>query len=259
MSAGHFPRTVAIIPARLGSTRLPGKVLLSETGWPLIRHVYESARRAASLAEVVVATDDERVMAVCRGFGARAVATRPDHPNGTSRLCEAAVALGLGDDDIVVNVQGDEPEIEPEAIDAAVGALKGAGTGPGARPSIGTVAVPFGPGEDPRDPNCVKVVRGVDGCALYFSRSLIPFDRDGRAGDDARVFRHVGIYAYTKAFLLQYAAFAPTPLERAEQLEQLRALEHGFRIGVAVRPSARQGIDTAEQYRAFVDRFKAGR
>lgn len=250
-------RTVAIIPARLGSTRLPGKVLRSETGWPLIRHVYESARRAASLAEVVVATDDDRVMAVCRGFGARAVATRPEHPNGTSRLCEAAVALGLEDDDIVVNVQGDEPEVEPEAIDAAVGALRGTGTGTAW--NIGTVAVPFGPGEDPRDPNCVKVVRGVNGRALYFSRSPIPFDRDGRGGEDAQMFRHVGLYAYSKAFLLKYAALAPTPLERAEQLEQLRALEHGFRIGVAVRPSARQGIDTAEQYRAFVDRFKAGR
>ena len=255
-------RTVGIIPARLESTRLPGKVLLSETGWPLIRHVFESARRAASLSEVVVATDDQRVLDACRGFGARAVATRTDHANGTSRLCEAATALGLGPDDVVVNVQGDEPEVEPEAIDAAVAALRTrrmGGTGESGQASIGTVAVPFGPSEDTKDPNCVKVVVGVDGRALYFSRSLIPFDRDARGGDDAGVLRHVGLYAYGTAFLLRYAGLEPTPLERAEQLEQLRALEHGYTIGVAIRPSARPGIDTAEQYRAFVERFRAGR
>ncbi|HMN40005.1 MAG TPA: 3-deoxy-manno-octulosonate cytidylyltransferase [Phycisphaerales bacterium] len=239
---------VAIIPARLGSTRLPGKVLLDATGKPLIRHVWESAKRAACLSRVIIATDDARVLAAARGFGAEAVLTG-EHPNGTSRLCEAGALLGLAADQIIVNVQGDEPEVEPEAIDAAVAVLE---TG---ECSIGTIAVPFAPGENPADPNCVKVVRGLSGNALYFSRSVIPFDRDGGGGRDAACLRHVGLYAYRQEFLERYARLEPTPLERAEQLEQLRALQHGFRIGVAVRPSARIGIDTAEQYAAFVARI----
>lgn len=245
--------TIAIIPARLGSTRLPGKVLLDRTGKPLIQHVWESARCAKSLSRVVIATDDQRVLATCRGFGAEAVLTRADHPNGTSRLSEAAAAIGLNDHDLVVNVQGDEPEVEAEAIDAAVHAfLHAEKSARGA--SIGTVAVPFQPGEDPRDPNCVKVVVGLDGCALYFSRSLIPFDRDNRGGPDAAALRHVGLYVYRRGFLDRYLAMAPTALERAEQLEQLRALQHGHRIAVATVAQARQGIDTPEQYEAFVRR-----
>lgn len=251
-----MPETVAIIPARLGSTRLPGKVLLDATGWPLIRHVWTSARAASRLSRVVIATDDPRVREACAGFGAECVMTRTDHPNGTSRLGEAATALGLSGDDLVVNVQGDEPEVEPEAIDGAVEALLRLESTP-AGCSIGTVAVPFGPGEDARDPNCVKVVTGLDGAALYFSRSLLPFDRDGRGGDDARPLRHVGLYVYRRQFLDEYLSMAPTPLERAEQLEQLRALQHGRRIAVALRPFARIGIDTPEQYRAFVERWRA--
>ncbi len=244
---------VAIIPARLGSTRLPGKVLLDRTGKPLIRHVWEAARRAGSLSRVVIATDDAKVLSAAKGFGAEAVMTRADHPNGTSRLCEAAALLGLGMEQVIVNVQGDEPEVEAEAIDAAVGAMRIAGC------SIGTIAVPFAADEDARDPNCVKVVRGLDGRALYFSRSVIPFDRDGRGGADAACLRHVGLYAYRREFLERYVKLEPTPLERAEQLEQLRALQHGFGIGVSVRPSARVGIDTAEQYEAFVSRAGAAR
>jgi 3-deoxy-manno-octulosonate cytidylyltransferase (CMP-KDO synthetase) len=245
---------VAIIPARLGSTRLPGKVLLDRTGKPLIQHVWEAARRAKCLTRVVIATDDARVRAAAKGFGAEVVMTSSEHPNGTSRLCEAARVLGLADEQVIVNVQGDEPEVEGEAIDAAVGVLRLHRPKGGTEFSIGTIAVPFASGEDSRDPNCVKVVCGLDGRAMYFSRSLIPFDRDGKGGPDAGCLRHVGLYAYTRGFLERYASLAPTPLERAEQLEQLRALQHGYGIGVAVRPSARVGIDTAEQYEAFVRR-----
>lgn len=249
-------RAVAIIPARLGSTRLPGKVLLERTGRPLIRHVWESARSASTLARVVIATDDQRVLEVSRAFGAEAVLTRSDHPNGTSRLAEAAAVLGLPDEELIVNVQGDEPEVEPDAIDGAVAALVDAErSARGA--SIGTVATPFSPGEDPRDPNCVKVVRGLDGCALYFSRALIPHDRDAAKDPASRPLRHVGLYAYRRGFLDAYIRLPSTPLECSEQLEQLRALEHGHRIAVAMRPSARVGIDTQEQYEAFVARWNA--
>jgi len=255
-------QVVAIIPARLGSTRFPGKVLAAETGKPLIQHVHEAAKAARCLSRVVVATDDQRVVDAVKEFAAEAVLTRADHPNGTSRLAEAGTKLGLGERDIIVNVQGDEPELEPEAVEAAVAALRAgeAKAGAGAvAPSIATIAVPFQAGEDPRDPNCVKVVVGADGCALYFSRSLIPFDRDAKGGSDARALRHVGLYVYRKAFLDRYVRLASTPLERAEQLEQLRALEHGYRIAVAVRERARVGIDTPEQYREFVQRWREGK
>jgi 3-deoxy-manno-octulosonate cytidylyltransferase (CMP-KDO synthetase) len=241
---------IAIIPARLGSTRLPGKVLLNRTGKPLIQHVWEAVRRAASAERAVIATDDQSVLDAAIAFGAEAVLTRTDHPNGTSRLSEAAEKLGLDETQIIVNVQGDEPEVEPDAIDAAVAALEERDC------DIGTVAVPFQPGEDPRDPNCVKVVLALDGRALYFSRSIIPFDRDGRGGPDSNCLRHVGLYAYRRAFLDRYVALPSTPLERAEQLEQLRALQHGHAIRVATRPFARIGIDTPEQYEAFVARAR---
>lgn len=241
-------RAVAIIPARLGSTRLPRKVLLDRTGKPLIQHVWEAAKQASGVSRVVIATDDDRVLAAAKGFGAETVLTSTDHPNGTSRLSEAAAKLGLAGDQVIVNVQGDEPEVEPEAIDGAIATARQPGC------SIGTVAVPFQKGENPRDPNCVKVVVDLQGRALYFSRSMIPFDRDAKGGADAACLRHVGLYAYTREFLDCYVRLAPTPLERAEQLEQLRALQHGYSIGVAVRPFARIGIDTAEQYEAFVRR-----
>ncbi|HYF14704.1 MAG TPA: 3-deoxy-manno-octulosonate cytidylyltransferase [Phycisphaerales bacterium] len=238
---------VGVIPARLGSTRLPGKVLLDRTGRPLVRHVWENAARAASLSRLVIAADDERVLAAARGFGAEALMTRPDHPNGTSRIEEAARALGLRDDDAVVNIQGDEPEIDPGLIDAAAERLLAGGV------RAATVASPFNPGEDPSDPAVVKVVLRRDGTALYFSRSVLPFARvPGVPG--AEPLRHVGLYAYRAGFLREYVRLAPTPLERAESLEQLRVLEHGFAIGVAVRQSAAGGIDTPEQYEAFVQR-----
>lgn len=250
---------VAIIPARLGSTRFPGKVLADRTGKPLIQHVWESTRRAASLSRVVIATDDDRVLNAAKGFGAEAVMTSTEHPNGTSRLAEAAAKLGLAPHAVVVNVQGDEPELDPSVIDDSVNALT---RGEPAGAMIATAATPMGTGERPDDPNVVKVVLSRDGFALYFSRSRIPFDRDGVGGEAARCLRHIGLYVYRRSTLERYAAMAPTPLEQSEKLEQLRALENGLRIAVAtVRPEATGGggIDTPEQYAAFVGRVAAVR
>lgn len=245
-------RAIAIIPARLGSTRFPGKVLADATGKPLIQHVAEAASRAASVERVLVATDDQRVMDRVRAFGVECVMTSTKHANGTSRLAEAAEALGIADEQIIVNVQGDEPELDPAIIDAAVEALKNS------MAPVSTVAAPIDRALA-ADPNIVKVVRRADGSALYFSRAMIPCDRDNSGGADAAPLRHIGLYAYRRSFLKAYGALAPTPLERAEKLEQLRVLEHGYNIAVAVCESADTavGIDTPEQYEAFVARWRA--
>lgn len=244
---------IAIIPARLGSVRLPGKVLLDRTGKPLIRHVWENARRAACLSRIVIATDDERVADAVSRFGGECVMTSPEHPNGTSRLAEACDRLAIPaspGDEIIVNVQGDEPEMDPELIEAAVGALRGAPQ----TVECATAAVPFAPGDDPANPNIVKVVRRLDGAAMYFSRSPIPFDRDGGG---TPLLRHIGLYAYRRRFLPRYIRLMPGVMEQAEKLEQLRILEHGLPIAVAVhapRSPVAPGIDTPEQYEAFVSR-----
>lgn len=247
MAEARAAAAVAIIPARLASTRFPRKVLADATGKPLIRHVWERARLAASVSRVLVATDSDEVAGIVRGFGGEAVATREDHPNGTSRLAEAAAALGLSPQTLVVNVQGDEPEIEPGAIDAAVAAARTSDA------PVATLAAPFGDGESPDDPNVVKVVLRRDGTALYFSRARIPFERHA-----APALRHIGLYVYRAAFLAGYAALEPTPLEVAESLEQLRILEHGHAIAVAVYPTTSRGIDTPAQYEAFVRSYRGG-
>ncbi|MCA9291636.1 MAG: 3-deoxy-manno-octulosonate cytidylyltransferase, partial [Phycisphaerales bacterium] len=189
---------------------------------------------------------DERIAAAARAFGGEVVMTARDHPNGTSRLAEVARSL---DDPIIVNVQGDEPEIDPRLIDDAVDTLV-------ARPEcvVATIATPLRDGEDHRDPNIVKVVLDARGRALYFSRAPIPHDRDGVGA--APPLRHVGLYVYRRAFLLEYVTLPVTPLETAERLEQLRILEHGYAIAVAVRASSHGGIDTPEQYDAFVRRVR---
>lgn len=264
-------RATIIIPARLGSTRFPEKVLASRTGKPLVQHVAEAAAAARCANRVVVATDHPRVAAALEPFGTRVLMTSPDHPNGTSRLAEAACLLSLADSDIVVNAQGDEPELAGPVIDAAVDALAAS-----AIARVATAAAPFAPGDDPRDPNIVKVVRTLNGHALYFSRALIPHHRDSGgtggvgavapAGPDGAVggthatagvtpLRHIGVYAYSRGFLETYLRLPPTPCEQAESLEQLRALEHGHAIAVALCTHARPGIDTPEQYDAFVQRF----
>ncbi len=263
--------TIAIIPARLASTRFPEKVLARETGWPLVQHVVDRVRSAQKIERVVVATDDRRIEAALGPFGTEVVMTSAAHPNGTSRIREALDALAAGGDSsarapetIVVNVQGDEPEIDPAAIDTLVETLSASDP---ARTPMATLASPFAEEDDPNDPNLVKVVLRTDGSALYFSRALIPHTRgDGRApspGDPANAgpLKHIGAYAYRAHFLTTYADLAPTPLELAERLEQLRAVEHGYPIAVARVSSAHHGIDTREQYRDFVRRHqqRAGR
>jgi 3-deoxy-manno-octulosonate cytidylyltransferase (CMP-KDO synthetase) len=242
---------VGIIPARLASTRFPGKVLADRTGIPLVQHVRQSALRARRLDRLVVATDDHCVVRAVESFGGEAILTRADHPNGTSRIAEAASILGLDASAIVVNIQGDEPEIEPHAVDAAVDALLASNA------PVATVATPLTPDENHDDPNLVKVVVAADGHAIYFSRARIPFPRPG--GTPVAPLKHVGLYAYRRDFLDRYLRLDPTPLERCEVLEQLRVLEHGFRIAVAVTLVRSQGIDTPEQYDAFVRRCAAKR
>jgi 3-deoxy-manno-octulosonate cytidylyltransferase (CMP-KDO synthetase) len=239
---------VAIIPARMASSRFPGKILADRTGKPLIRHVWEAALQAACVDRVIVATDDERILDAVAAFGGECVLTSPDHESGTSRLAEAAGILGLSSDTVVVNVQGDEPEVEPAWIDAAVNALR-AGSAP-----VGTVAVPFSADEDPCDPNLVKVVLQRNSSALYFSRSLVPFVRQG-AMAAAPPLKHLGLYTYRRPFLDTYITLEPTVLERTEMLEQLRVLFYGYGISVAVcQGRSYGGIDTPEQYEAFVRR-----
>lgn len=245
------PTTVGVIPARLASSRFPEKVLKAETGTPLVVHVLEQARKAASLDRVIVAADHPRILAAVEAAGGEAILTREDHPNGTSRLAEVA---DLVQGEIFVNIQGDEPEIEPTTIDAAVELLHHS---PWAE--VATVATPFGPDESVADPNLVKVVLGVGGRALYFSRAPIPFHRDASKGGapKATPYRHVGLYAYRAPFLETFVTWPPSPLEETESLEQLRILERGHGIAVTIREVTSQGIDTADQYAAFVARHRA--
>lgn len=241
-------RVIAMIPAREGSTRLPRKALLAETGKALIVHVCEAAARCAVVERVVAATDSEEIARVVRGAGFEAVMTG-EHENGTSRIDEGAGKAGVGDDRLIVNVQGDEPEIEGEVVEAAVSAMRSGG----AEMEIGTAACAIGDVREFENPNVVKVVRGEDGRALYFSRSAIPH------GEGVERLRHVGIYAYRRGTLRQYVRLAPTRLDRAEKLEQLRALAHGWGIGVGIVRSGAQGIDTREQYDAFLARQRVAR
>lgn len=235
-------RAVAVIPARFASVRFPGKMLADRTGKPLIQHVWERARLAARVQRVVIATDDQRIAEAVKRFGGEALMTRSDHPNGTSRIAEVASCLDAG---LLINVQGDEPEIDPALIDRLVELLEEKPECP-----MATLAAPLA--ASPNDPNVVKVVLRRDGTAMYFSRSEIPFDRDKTR--DVALLRHIGLYGYRREFLPRYAAMPETPLERCEKLEQLRALEHGVSIAVAVVDAAVHGIDTPEQYEAFVAR-----
>jgi len=245
---------VAVIPARFASTRFPGKPLADRTGKPLIQHVYEQVIKATSIGRVIVATDDDRIADAVKSFGGEVAMTRADHLNGTSRIAEVAASL---DAHTIVNVQGDEPDIDPEHIDRAVAALA-----EHEDCAVSTLASPFSEDEDPRNPNIVKVVTDAQGRALYFSRALIPHQRDVLPAaksqqPTAHHLKHIGLYVYRKDFLLRFATLAPTPLELAEQLEQLRILEHGERIAVAIVDARYHGIDTPEQYEAFVNRVRA--
>ena len=245
-------RVVVVIPARFGSTRLPGKPLLRETGKYLVQHVYERAAAAAVPAAVVVATDDDRIRAAVEGFGGTAVMTRPDHPSGTDRVAEVAARL---DADAVVNLQGDEPLFDPAAVDLLCGLV----ADPAA--DVATLAAPIRDPAAYRSPHCVKVVCDDRGRALYFSRSPIPHVRDGDpdlAADPPFALQHLGVYAYRRDALLRLAAAPPHRLELAEKLEQLRVLGAGGTIRVGVVPHAHRGIDTPEDYAAFVASCRSG-
>ena len=244
---------LAVIPARFASTRLPGKPLLDLTGTPLIVHVVEAARRSRRLDRIIVATDDRRIYDVVRACGAEAMMTRDDHPSGTDRVAEVAAACPEAE--IIVNLQGDEPEIEPAAIDRVVDLLEWDRAA-----SMATVATPIRDETVYHDPSCVKVVVAGNGRALYFSRSPIPMHRDGPPPDGEPLgLLHLGLYAYRRDFLLKLATLPPSPLERAEKLEQLRVLESGEPIAVAVVDERSVGIDTPEDYRRFVERWNRRR
>ena len=233
-------KVLCVIPARYASTRLPGKPLSMIAGKPMIQHVYERACQAQLPNEVVVATDNELVEKAVLDFGGKAVMTSPDHPSGTDRLAE--VALMYPDVDVIVNVQGDEPMIPPEVIDRLAETFNG-----DADLNMATMKVVMDE-EDYENPAAVKVVTDQQGYALYFSRSLMPYPRNKPEG--FKVFKHVGIYAYRRNFLLKYAALAPTPLEKAESLEQLRALENGYKIKVLESDFQGIGVDTPEDLAA---------
>ena len=229
-------KSICVIPARYSSTRLPGKPLKDICGKPMICRVWERASRAKSVAEVIVATDDERILsAVEKNFG-RAMMTRADHKTGTDRLAE--VAEKFSDAEVVVNVQGDEPLIEPSLIDELVALFVA-----DENLQMATVATELTDENEMKNPNNVKVVLDKNNDALYFSRSLIPFPRNvGKS----KIFKHIGIYAYRRNFLLAYAKMEPTPLEQSESLEQLRALENGFKIRVIKSSCKFIGVDTEE-------------
>jgi 3-deoxy-manno-octulosonate cytidylyltransferase (CMP-KDO synthetase) len=235
------PHIVALIPARFDSTRFPGKLLADLAGRPVIEHVYRRAASAPSVEAVVVATDDARIAAAVQSFGGIARMTRASHASGTDRLAEVAEDLPC---DIVVNVQGDEPLIEPEMIEEAIAPLE-------ADPALkmSTLRRRITDEEEYRSPHVVKVVADADGFALYFSRAPIPFPRGPSPSPPhpaAAPFKHIGLYAYRRSFLLAFARLEPTPLEIAESLEQLRALEHGFRIRAVETRHDSIGVDTPE-------------
>ena len=230
---------LVVIPARYASVRFPGKPLAKLAGKPMIQHVYEGASRARSTAETVVATDDPRIAEAVQQFGGTVVMTSPTAKSGTDRVAEVARQRNA---QVVVNVQGDEPLVQPGMIDQLVEFLERHGAVP-----MASLMTRFKPSDDPNSPNVVKVVTDQDGFALYFSRAPIPHDRGSASGGDAtRCWKHLGLYGYQRHFLLQFPSLEPTPLERLEQLEQLRALEHGYRIKLLETAHDSIGVDTPD-------------
>lgn len=228
-------RVVVIIPARYESTRLPGKPLADIDGQPMIQRVYERAAQARGVERVLVATDDTRIRDAVRGFGGDVVMTGREHRTGTDRIAEVARTL---DAEVVVNVQGDLPLLDPAIVGAALAPMLADAGLP-----MATISTPITSREDFANPNVVKVVTDRDGYALYFSRSPLPCHRDG-APSGVLGHKHIGLYVYRRDFLLSFAQLTPTPLEQAEQLEQLRALEWGFRIKVTAVEAASIEVDT---------------
>jgi len=233
---------LAVIPARYASSRLPGKPLVPLSGKPMIQHVWERARRAKKIPRVLVATDDERILRAVQEFGGEAVMTRSEHRSGTERVAEVAAGTLGRDAEIFVNIQGDEPLIDPAAIDTAVEILL---SDPDAR--VGTLAVPIVTPADVMDPNIVKVVLDFDDNALYFSRAPIPWVRgDGERPVRSRHLKHLGLYVFRREALLEFETFPQGELEKLEQLEQLRWLENGYKIRVAETTHDSVSVDVAE-------------
>jgi 3-deoxy-manno-octulosonate cytidylyltransferase (CMP-KDO synthetase) len=244
-------KVIAVIPARLRSTRFADKVLAKDTGKFLIQHTYERACLAKLPEKVIIAADDEKVAAAAESFGAECILTSPDHQSGTDRIAEAVADMDV---EIIVNLQGDEPEIDPGNIDYLAKMLMDNPDCP-----MATLAAEFQTAQQVSDPNIVKVIIGRNNKAIYFSRSPIPYDREkSGVGNVKQYLRHIGIYAYRKKFLLEITALPQTPLEKMEKLEQLRAIENGYSILVGKVKHTCDGIDTPEQYAEFVKRYKEG-
>ena len=247
---------IAIIPARFGSTRFPGKSLASIKNKPMIQWVYENTTRATLVTRVIVATDDERIANTVAAFGGEAVMTSPDHATGTDRIAEVARNLSC---DLIVNVQGDEPLIHPEMIDEAITPLLNDASIP-----MGTVCNELTDRDEAFDPNVVKVVLDRNGFALYFSRAPIPWDRDRWITNEpgktftlsAPLYKHIGLYVYRSNFLLSYTGMAQLSLEDREKLEQLRALEHGYKIKVVVTKHESFGVDIPDDLSKILKRLE---
>jgi 3-deoxy-manno-octulosonate cytidylyltransferase (CMP-KDO synthetase) len=239
-------RAVVVIPARMASTRFPGKPLVDVCGKPMIQWVYERASMARSISRVIVATCDREILEAVAAFGGEAFMTSDKHLSGTDRVAEAVLSLDV---DVVVNVQGDEPLIDPAAIEKAIEPFETE-----TDTVMTSLMVPINH-ELALDPNLVKVVVSLSNHALYFSRSPIPYERNAEARGEqrARIYGHVGLYAYTKEFLLRFSSLEPTPLEVAESLEQLRVLEHGYKIKMVEITDRPMGVDTKED----LERVKA--
>ena len=229
---------IGMIPARWASTRFPGKPLHIIAGKPLLQHVWERCQKCSKLDSIIVATDDERISSAAQKFGADVVMTSPHHPTGTDRLAEAALELPHATH--IINIQGDEPMIEPELIDQLASSLLA-----DSDIAMATAANELTDETLINDPNVVKVVLKLNGDALYFSRSPLPFRRS--ESPDLKLYRHKGIYAYRRDFLENFVTWDPSPLELAESLEQLRALENNARIKVIITEDTSGGIDTLEQ------------
>ncbi len=241
-------RSVGVIPARYSSTRFPGKPLALINNKPMIQWVYERALQAHTLDDVIVATDDQRISDAVESFGGKVVMTSTEHQSGSDRIAEVAANL---DADIIVNIQGDEPLIEPSVIDDAVKPLA-------ENPSLemGTLACKLPGDVDPTDPNVVKVIFDKSGLALYFSRSPIPYYRNAEQSEQI-FWQHIGLYVYRKEFLLKFTSWAPTVLEQAESLEQLRALEHGSNIHVETTDFHSTAVDTEADLRTIRQTLEA--
>ena len=231
-------KTIGVIPARYASTRFPAKVLAAINGMPMIEHVWRRCRQCRQLDDVLIACDDARVLNAANTFGAKAVMTDPAHPSGSDRIAQAVKDLDV---DIVVNIQGDEPFIDPATVDSLVSALKN-----DAACQMGTVVQEIMDERDFTNPNVVKCVLDTDGYALYFSRAPIPYNRNAQKPTGLKLYKHLGLYAYRRAFLLQFTSWPKSVLENTEQLEQLRALEHGVRIKTVLTKAESVAVDTPD-------------